>query len=658
MRQIDILIQNQVRTLLNEGVHQTFKSNQTPGDPWPDNAPGYWKGPELKSQKYLEKIKASKFNLGSVSAGLARNPIYVLNWKTETYWFYHNNEVYSLGGGEYGRDLGYDVKNVDGEERLNLYKLPDDRGENTLLGYYTWDGSQLTWTPKVEKSKSDTEVVDKIHMALDIAGFIPVIGDAVDLVHAVWYFYEGNIFEGILSSLAVIPVVGSFIAASGKAVVRTMKGLNKVDDMGEIALAIVKKMNPTKAEMALINRELAVIYDKVGSSKMLSDLVGTSTIDDILKQLDKARKKLDGLDLDKLQDISKQQANLGKAIDATADASKLTDKATSVSGILGKGKINKELRKISSLTYEASAKETGNLLVKLVQGLPGGRKLTSGLGGLFQLGVKPKQAQALVNTMARGFIKRVKQDPDKLLLIIKTSNKLPVNTYEPILKNMNNLLKKSQKNLDVDSLRKYAKNITVDNAGKIKKFKINDLTDSEITSMLTSGAVKISPKDLAKVDADGLRTLMSNVDEKQFATMADTIAKHAIDNDNPFWNSMLSDPQSKLKAWIWPGDFKGAQELLVANLNDVRKWADIVYNEASAVLGDTVIDEKIPGLVPESPRRESFIYPAVKTGMKKYAPDTYGMVKGTIGKDGVLSAMSPLGLPDESMAAYDPNKSK
>ena len=121
---------------------------------------------------------------------------------------------------------------------------------------------------------------------------------------------------------------------------------------------------------------------------------------------------------------------------------------------------------------------------------------------------------------------------------------------------------------------------------------------------------------------------------------------------------MLSDPQSKLKAWIWPGDFKGAQDLLVANLSDVRKWADIVYNEASAVLGDTIVDEKIPGLVPDSPRRESFIYPAVKTGMKKYAPDTYGMVKGTIGKDGLLSAMTPLGLPDESMAAYDPNKSK
>jgi len=657
MRQIDILIQNQLRTLLKEEVHQTFQSNQTPGDPWPNNVVKNWKGEAAKLQKYLEKIKASKFNIGSNQYGLAEHPIYVLNWKRETYWFYDTHEVFSLGGGKNGRNLGYDVVNENGEERLNLYKLVDDRNEDTLIGYYTWTGSDLVWTAKVEKPKSETEVIDKIHMALDIAGFIPVVGDAVDLVHAVWYFYEGNIFEGILSSLAVIPVVGSFIAASGKAVVRAMKGLNKVDDMGEVVLGIVKKMNPTKAEMALVSRGLADVYDKVGSSKMLKDLVGSSTIDNILKQLDKARKKLDGLDLDKLQDISKQQANLSKGIDATTDASKLTDKATAATGILGKGRINKEIRKISSLTYEASAKETGNLLVKLVNGLPAGRKITSGLGGLFQLGVKPKNAQALVNTMARGFIKRVKQDPDKLLLIIKTSNKLPVNTYEPLLKNMNRLLKKSQKNMDIDSIRKYAKNITTDTAAGMKKFKLDDLTDAEITSMLTSGAVKINPKALEKVDADGLRNLMSNVDPKQFATMSDTIAKHAIDNDNPFWNSMLSDPQSKLKAWIWPGDFKGAQDMLMANFNDVRKWADIVYNEVSAAVGDTVVDEKLPGLVPDSPRREAFIYPAVKKGMKKYAPDTYGMVKGTIGKDSIISNIVPIGLPDESMAAYDPTKS-
>ena len=663
MRQVDFLIQQRVKSLLIENVYQDFASNQTPGEAWPESDKTKWHGPAAKLEKFLQDARASKFNVGMVQSGLAKYPIYVLNWKTETYWFYHNNEVYSLGGARYGRHLGYDVTTVNGQEQLNLYKLPDQRGEKTYIGNYTIQGSELIWTPKKEttaEEDKEAQLISNIHMALDIAGFIPVIGDAVDLVHAVWYFYEGKIIDGILSSLAVVPVVGSFIAASGKAIYKTLGKLaGKADDMGDVLKAIITKMNPTAAEMKQIHDGLGVVYDKFGkNSSTLASIVGQKTVDDILSALKKARKEVDGKAIDQLQSISKQQATLGKGLDVVDDASTISQKAFSSTGILGKGIINKQVRKLSSLTYEASAKETSNLLVKLINGLPAGRKVTSGIGSLFKLGVKPKNAQALVDAMARGFVKRVKRDPDKLAALIQTSKKLPLQTLDPLKKGMGDIISNLQSTLDVDSIRRFSKRLEVRDAqGVITKFPINKMSDGEILNILTTGAVKIKPKNIENLDPAALRSLMGKLDPKQMDSLGDSIAKHAIDNDNPFWNSMLSDPQSKLKTWLWPGDVKGVKDMLVANLQDVRKWADIVYNEMSAAVGDTVVAEKFPSLVPDEPQRESFIYPAVKSKIKQIAPGTYAGVKKVIGKQGIISKAGPGGLPDESMAEYDPTKS-
>ena len=59
---------------------------------------------------------------------------------------------------------------------------------------------------------SDTELIDKIQTILDFAGFIPYIGDALDIVNGVIYLIRGRYVDALLSLVALIPVAGSIIA--------------------------------------------------------------------------------------------------------------------------------------------------------------------------------------------------------------------------------------------------------------------------------------------------------------------------------------------------------------------------------------------------------------------------------------------------------------
>lgn len=54
------------------------------------------------------------------------------------------------------------------------------------------------------------------HVALDIGGFVPGIGEFLDAGHAGWYAVEGNYLDAALTILGVIPVVGDVIGKGAK----------------------------------------------------------------------------------------------------------------------------------------------------------------------------------------------------------------------------------------------------------------------------------------------------------------------------------------------------------------------------------------------------------------------------------------------------------
>jgi len=68
------------------------------------------------------------------------------------------------------------------------------------------------------------------HTALDVAGFVPVIGEAADAVNGVIYLVEGDKVNAGLSFAACIPVVGS-AATGGKYVKKIVSAVDKIDDL-------------------------------------------------------------------------------------------------------------------------------------------------------------------------------------------------------------------------------------------------------------------------------------------------------------------------------------------------------------------------------------------------------------------------------------------
>lgn len=129
-------------------------------------------------------------------------------------------------------------------------------------------GNQLYTPSKVSSSIEDAdewEVIDYIQLAMDFLGFIPVIGDAIDLINALIYFYREKWIDGILSLIAVIPVVGSFIKLG-------LKGTFKAVGAARASRSVKKAIQGNPADF----------------SKLLSGAVNQKQIDRLqLKQLEK-----------------------------------------------------------------------------------------------------------------------------------------------------------------------------------------------------------------------------------------------------------------------------------------------------------------------------------------------------------------------------------
>ena len=81
--------------------------------------------------------------------------------------------------------------------------------------------------------------LDKIQSVMDIAGFVPVIGDAVDAINGGIYLCRGQYGNAALSAGAVVPVSGSAATVG--------KFANKADDVNDAA-KIARKANVSKSE--------------------------------------------------------------------------------------------------------------------------------------------------------------------------------------------------------------------------------------------------------------------------------------------------------------------------------------------------------------------------------------------------------------------------
>lgn len=89
------------------------------------------------------------------------------------------------------------------------------------------------WDSVSEYTK-DWTLSDIGHTALDVVGLIPVVGEAADLINALWYLAEGNYVDAAISAASAIPLAG-YGATAVKVGRKTYKALDGTTPAGRAA---------------------------------------------------------------------------------------------------------------------------------------------------------------------------------------------------------------------------------------------------------------------------------------------------------------------------------------------------------------------------------------------------------------------------------------
>jgi hypothetical protein len=132
-------------------------------------------------------------------------------------WVWPNGNAYSTN---FAKEYTYSTHKDYPNAVLVLFNPEED---NRIEGYITLAGGKPKWNlvqPEAsedEATQSDNPFLDGLQLVLDVIGFIPGIGDVVDLINAVISFLRGNKLDGFLSLIGAIPIVGSVIAVPFKA---------------------------------------------------------------------------------------------------------------------------------------------------------------------------------------------------------------------------------------------------------------------------------------------------------------------------------------------------------------------------------------------------------------------------------------------------------
>lgn len=89
-------------------------------------------------------------------------------------------------------------------------------------------------TPITKKTKEKSWLNKAGHLALDVAGLIPVVGNVFDAANAAWYGAEGDYANAALSSAAAIPGAG-YAAFGAKMIGKGLKAAKPVVNVGKVS---------------------------------------------------------------------------------------------------------------------------------------------------------------------------------------------------------------------------------------------------------------------------------------------------------------------------------------------------------------------------------------------------------------------------------------
>ena len=352
-------------------------------------------------------------------------------------WIYDDNEIWSTA---LIKSFGYTYKT--GDKHLTIYNEPDahnylaadGKGEGFACGSLTYNPGTKNWNfivtaGNAEPGYGDTEqensLWDNFQTALDWVGFLPVIGDFVDAINACIYFVRGKWFDGILSLLAIIPLIGSALKVSIKSIYKGV-GLAKLTrkiqmawkskDSTKIFQDLISSGAINSGNFHLVGEGIDKLNDmiKSGNAGLRNIPLADKVFPDVLAQLDNLETFMKTAKIDMLMKSADNVTSVGAAV--------IRGGAKGGSGIGSGVNALSDAEKIIEKSSHSFAK-----------------KLTLNILPLFKsfTTLNPKALKNLNRAMDQRFTREL-ANPDKLAALMKTStNEAQFKALDDILENYN-----------------------------------------------------------------------------------------------------------------------------------------------------------------------------------------------------------------------------
>jgi len=289
----------------------------------------------IKLEKLLQNNGAKPFPLGLNPHGYELDVTFKSKTSTgqDRLWFYDNGEVWSTNQ---TRHMGYSPSATT-PGAIKLWKEKGDWSPENVAGEIKKQGNKSIFFIAGEPAKKEKEEIssglDTFQTVLDWAGMVPVIGDAIDVINGTIYFARGKWFDGLLSMIAVIPVVGSAIKMSVKGIYRgakldklvgTISKTFKTKNTAELWARLVKDGAITRDQLQYVGGGLETLTNVLGKARPTIKSIPGS--DFVLKELDdfadwmkSSRKSIDDLSAAGVrgaEKVSKTAGQLNKGVDA------------------------------------------------------------------------------------------------------------------------------------------------------------------------------------------------------------------------------------------------------------------------------------------------------------------------------------------------------
>jgi len=479
--------------------------------------------------------KEDRLRVSYPDDNLRKGSIYSTNTATDIYYAYNSTEqklhIYS--------DNSYDWNNYQGYiDSSGIYHINviSDPSKEELTGY--------------------DKVSDVGHTILNWAGFIPVIGDVVDGVNAIWYLTEAIIqddtekyWEAAFSAIAIIPIIGSAVITPIRLAIKPVRSwffkLIRRNDP-DVWTTLVRQGNLQPEMLKALGEGFAELQKLIkGSSKKNLDPKSMDLIDQLRMQLktqngtiNKALRELEQSAARGADDLAAARGALNTTVRNTGQV--VSDKVSSIISKYGSklylptGAFGKGLRRIPKLSQFAT-----------------------------------KKSLAIAKSIEKQFTKDI-SNPDKLAGILNIMS--------------------SRKELIIKDI--------------LPNIKSNPAFASIVAN---SGILRAGSNAGTKNIGDVFRQ-MQKADPKSYENIVGNIAEHAMTNNNVAWSLYRQDAKK-----TWKGTFNAKnmmQELGTFGDNSLRKWVDIIYQELSDVGEDITLTPE------EQDNPTAVIYPILKRAVE------------------------------------------